>query len=390
MTSRFGLDIPFEVGHRRRLNVQEHEIDAEVASAQGDHIMRRPSVPLPPCSRRARLLARSTLMALPVLAVFTLGACSSRHSEPASPGAHPALLDHVRFRMSWEPSSEYAGIIAAVRNGFYAKHGIDCEIEPGGVGLNSLTLVASGADQFGLAGADSLLIARSRGVPVKAFATEFQVSPQVFFARKSSGIQSPAQFPGHVIGIKPGKTAETMFAALMGKVGVDPATVKTEPVKEDLREFFAGKVDVWPGFVFDEAETARAHGIDINIIQPSQYGVQFYADVIFATDSTLRDKPDLIRRFLAATRAGWEWAGSHPDEVLKSVLTAYPELSPSHERTVLRGTLPLVVGTRSNPVRPMGKMNASTWSASYKILDSQHLLQTSFPVTDAYTLQFSD
>jgi NitT/TauT family transport system substrate-binding protein len=290
--------------------------------------------------------------------------------------------------MSWLPSSEYAGIIVALHNGEYSKRHIDCSIEPGGVGLNSIQLVASGADDFGLAGGDSLLVARSRGIPVEAFATEFHVSPQVFFARTSSGIKTPQQFPGHSVGIKVGKTAETLYHALVGKLGIDTTNIHEVPVKAGMQQFFAGQVDVWPGFIFDEAEDARAQGIPINLIQPSDYGIVLYSDVIFAADMTIQEKPDLVRRLLAATQAGWAWTQEHPDEALKIVLSTYRDLDPAHEKTRLSGAIPLIVGSTGHRVHPIGRMDPMVWDAMYRMLDSQHLLKDSFPVTSAYTTKF--
>ena len=327
---------------------------------------------------------------LALLASLLLAGCGGTGSQNRGAAIKPggAQLQHVRFRMSWIPSSEYAGIIAAVHEGFYKKHGIDCEIETGGPGFPPIQLVADGADQFGLAGGDTLLVARSRGIPVQAFATEFQTSPQVFFARKSSGITSPAQFPGHTVGIKVGKTAETMYRALIGKLHVDPKSVTEVPVTASLQPFYAGRVDVWPGFVFDEAADAEAHGIPINIIDPAKYGVVLYSDVIFTTDKMIRTRPALVRSFLAATQEGWKWASEHPADALKVVLSSYRGLDPKHEKIRLDGTLPRIVGVPAHPVNPVGRMDPAVWTKTYQMLASQHLLKSTFPVTQAYTLQF--
>jgi NitT/TauT family transport system substrate-binding protein len=336
---------------------------------------------------RRRLLAGAALLGAGLL---VLAGCQGGSPSPGAPaaGGGQKKLDAVRFRMSWLPSSEYAGIISAVNNGYYRDQGIDCRIDPGGVGFPPLQLVASGADEFGLVGGDTLLVGRSRGIPVRAIATEFQASPQVFFARKSSGITSPLQFPGHTVGIKVGKTAETMYRAMIGSLHINPNSIKTVPIRAGMQEFYAGKVDVWPGFIFDEAADAEAHGIPINIIHPEQYGVKLYSDAIFTTDQMISSKPDLVKRFLTATQKGWEWAGDHPDQALQIVLKTYPDLDPVHEKVRLAGSLPLIVGSPSHGVRPIGKMDPAVWKSTYDMLNSQHLLKGNFPLQDAYTLQF--
>src|SRR5208282_1546728 len=46
--------------------------------------------------------------------------------------------------------------------------------------------------------------------------------------------------------------------------------------------------------------------IDYNVIRPASYGLHVPGTVYFATESTIRNDPEFVRRFLQAVLRGWE------------------------------------------------------------------------------------
>jgi NitT/TauT family transport system substrate-binding protein len=59
--------------------------------------------------------------------------------------------EKVSVRLRWVPQAQFAGIYVAEAKGFYKDVGLDMTINPGGPNINVETLVASGADPFGVA-----------------------------------------------------------------------------------------------------------------------------------------------------------------------------------------------------------------------------------------------
>ena len=68
---------------------------------------------------------------------------------------------------------------------------------------------------FALISAEELLIARSSGVPVKAVAAIYQISPYALVALSDSEIETPADFKGKTLGSKGGKVEEELFYLLL-------------------------------------------------------------------------------------------------------------------------------------------------------------------------------
>ena len=75
---------------------------------------------------------------------------------------------------------------------------------------------------------------------------------------------------------------------------------------------------VWPGYLINEVLAAKEKGFDVNIVSPSDFGIDFYADTLFTTEKMLKDKPDLVRKFMTATLKGWSDAISAPEDAART------------------------------------------------------------------------
>jgi ABC-type nitrate/sulfonate/bicarbonate transport system substrate-binding protein len=53
-----------------------------------------------------------------------------------------------------------------------------------------------------------------------------------------------------------------------------------------------------------------------------------YTILFMASENTLKEKPEAVRRFLAATAQGYEYAAKNPGEAADVLVKASPELDP--------------------------------------------------------------
>ncbi len=63
--------------------------------------------------------------------------------------------------------------------------------------------------------------------------------------------------------------------------------------------------------------------MDINIIDPRDYGVDFYGDNLFTTEQELRGHPERVVSLRRATLKGWRYALENPDEIIDLILEKY-------------------------------------------------------------------
>src|SRR5580692_9530517 len=219
-------------------------------------------------------------------------------------GATARADDAVTVRLKWFNQAQFAGFYVAKDKGFYKAAGLDVDVQPGGPDFPAIQMVAGGNEQFGVTGADQILIARSKGVPVVALAVLYRESPFVLFALKKSGITKPSDFAGKNVGLKIGGSEELVYRAVLKSAGVDKGTLHEVPVKFDLSPLLTGQVDVWPGYVINEVLAAQEKGFEVSVIKPSDYGVRMYADTLFTTERMLKEQPELVKKFVAATIHG--------------------------------------------------------------------------------------
>jgi NitT/TauT family transport system substrate-binding protein len=107
----------------------------------------------------------------------------------AYPSAYAA--DKVSFQTDWIPSGEHAMYYGAWQKGIFAEEGIEITITRGYGSGDTVSKLAGGAFDFGVADVAAVMTARARqNIPVKVIATLYTHSPHSLFVLKSSGITS--------------------------------------------------------------------------------------------------------------------------------------------------------------------------------------------------------
>lgn len=293
-------------------------------------------------------------------------------------------LVSIKVRLKWLHQAQFAGFYVAKEKGYYQAEGLDVTLNPGGVDFPAVQMVVGGGEDFGVTAADQILLAREKQVPVVALAVIFRESPMVYFSLKSSGITKPQDFVGKRVGVKLGGNEELTYRAMMRRAGIDMKKIQEIPVKYDMSPLFTGQVDVWPGYAINEPIVAEEQGHQVNIVWPSAYGVSLYADALFATETTIQDRPDVVERFVRATLKGWEYAIQHPDEAVEYTLRYSDQLKRDHELRMMRASIPLL----KPDDKPVGWMDASKWLEMEALLREQGFMKDSVAVNSVFTTGF--
>jgi hypothetical protein len=81
-------------------------------------------------------------------------------------------------------------------------------------------------------------------------------------------------------------------------------------------------------FEFEQA------GIDILTISPRDYGIDFYGDNLFTTESEVKNNPQRVQAIRQATIKGWQYALNHQAEIIKLIEDKYNSQGKSHHHLV--------------------------------------------------------
>ena len=84
-----------------------------------------------------------------------------------------------------------------------------------------------------------------------------------------------------------------------------------------------GSVDAISGYITDQPFALEQQGIAVNVINPRDYGIDFYGDNLFTTEQEIQQHPDRVEKIIRATIKGWQYALNHPEEIIDHILLKY-------------------------------------------------------------------
>lgn len=329
---------------------------------------------------KARLMSL-VIGSLTLLLVLT--ACGGTPAPTPTPTSAP--LTETSIQLSWEHTIEFTGFQLAEREGYYAEQGLQPRLLPAfnaeGVIVESIAAVVAGEVDFGIASGDSLMNARANGQPVVAVAAIYQRSPNALLSLASSNIERPEDLTGKTVTVS---GASSIFLnAMLLNVGVDPTTINiVDRTDFSTGELTSGAVQAIDAYITNEPSTLASAGIDYNLMVFADYGVDGYVNVIFVTEETLANKPDLVERFLRATFKGYQAAIDDPEKAATISVEYNPVLNYDNELVNMRVSIPLLHPNASE----VGMMSPALWELSYTILSNAGVIPTTFDISEVYDM----
>lgn len=319
------------------------------------------------------------------IAMFCL-ACDRKpeeHQRAETAPTPPLRAISVRFPIPIVESGQASFYLAEDR-GYYAREGLKVTWQMGSPELNPIKTVVSGTDEFGvIGGPDALVVARSKGLPVKAVAVIHRQSNfPCLLTPKSSGITKAEQLDKKKVGFFYGHISTDVLRALFKKVGVRPVEVD---VGFNYSQFIAGQLDAQWAFTVTAGLDLPAKGVEVNVISPSSYGIVTHGYTIFSTDTFAEKESGVVTAFLRASLAGVRDAVASPD----AATDALRRRDPSLDRTLsLSRQRKYNEVTSASEKYPLGHMDPQMFQETYDRLADLGVLAKSFDVSDVYTTRF--
>ena len=238
---------------------------------------------------------------------------ATKLSDPASPIVETNKLEPVSLQLKWLHQFQFAGYYAAKIKGFYEDEGLDVTIKPRDIFVNNIQQVIDGESEYGIA--DSMLMLyQAQNAPVSVVSPIFQHSPQVFITLKSSGINSLYDLNGKNIAFYQKDTDGFPLLSMMHHNNVAP-NLDRLVIKSGPEMLEKGQVDAYPAYLSNEPFYFLKKGIEINIFNPMNYGVDLYGDLIFTNNNELKNHPKRVAAFKRASIKGWKYALNNKEEI---------------------------------------------------------------------------
>jgi PAS domain S-box-containing protein len=223
------------------------------------------------------------------------------------------------LQLKWWHQFQFAGYYAASIKGYYAQQGMDVKIMAGNKNRSPVREVLSGRATFGVTDCD-LLIHFAKGAPVAVLGAIFQHSPYIIMATPYKNIYSPSDLIGKTI-MGSDDQGSVQLKAMLLKEGIPADSIHLIPHTWTVKDLVNGKTDAMTGYISVEPFQLKKLGIDVNFIDPTNYGIDFYSDLLFTQNDVIENDPGLTEKFRRASLKGWEYAMSHTDEIADYILT---------------------------------------------------------------------
>jgi ABC-type nitrate/sulfonate/bicarbonate transport system substrate-binding protein len=284
--------------------------------------------------------------------------------------------DSVSLQLNWYHQAEFVGYYVAEAKGFYDSRGLDVTILEGGPGKGGRKQVVEGTATFASTTFSVNRDAIKNHQPITAVMAVFQIPPLVIFSLDRSNIEGPAELVGKRVGVATDYHRSVLRETLKA-AGEDPTAVIEVEVASDLQPLYDGAVDAWVGYASDEPIRAQLAGHPVRSIFPAEYGIGGYEGLLITLESTVTQRPDMVRRFVEATYEGWRYALEHPGEAAQILLAWAPNNDLEFHKSAVRALTPLV----DVPQVPFGWIDDARW---------RQLLGEDFdPQQVGYTMEFS-
>ena len=305
----------------------------------------------------------------------------------AAAGFAAAQTVAVPFQLNWMAGGPNAGFAAAVVEGYYKDAGLDVTIIQGNGSGNTAQLVANGRAQLAYADAVAVSQLIAKGAPMKIVATVYQSNPNAVMALKKTGIRSVADLKGKKVGVPSGSSQTTMLPLLLKSNNLKESdiTMIDMPVASMVPALLQGQVDAVLGSIDAYQIQAEAQGAQLDVYRFADHGVPTVSTSIFASNDYLKNNPDVVKKFVAASLKGWSFALDNPDKTIKDVKVVFPEVNEKLAAAELKAITPLFC---SGGAKYLGKAEDALWTKSQELLSEVKLLPAGQDPKTYYTNDF--
>lgn len=305
----------------------------------------------------------------------TLCALALAVSVPASAQAPEKL----KVRLDWTPWGVQAPFHLAMQKGWYKQAGLDVTLEDGNGSVTTVQLVGS-SDQFDLghAALASMMIARDKGLPVKAVAVFARLSDVGLLVPQGAGMKGPKDLKGKKIAYTTGSLEAPFIDAFLAAGGLKRGDVELVSVDAagKAATYAAGRTDAAfstiPFFLPVVSKTRPSDGIRF-----SDYGLNMPSFGLFASEDKLKAKSDAIMRFASITAGAWQYIfDGRQDEAVDAIVAQRPQSK--LDKTVLRGQIDALkphFTSKNSASQPIGVPVLADWDEAVKTLTAASLVK---------------
>ncbi len=247
----------------------------------------------------------------------------------------PALAaDKVVLQLNWLADGQKSAPFVGRERGVFTRHGIDLEIKRGFGSSDTLTKILTGSADFGYVDLPTIMTAEDGKMgKTKAIMSLYSKSPHALMTTTDRGINSLADLKGKTIASAPFSSTLLYLPSILKAAGIDIESVNIAKVEAATMGplLVQGRVDgsmLWSpdaAFVMPMLEKSGKTG-KILYLMDGGGNFNMYSLAVAATTKMIDEKPDLVKRFVAALHESHLLVQAEPEASAAALIRAEPQL----------------------------------------------------------------
>jgi ABC-type nitrate/sulfonate/bicarbonate transport system substrate-binding protein len=234
--------------------------------------------------------------------------------------------DSLTLALDWTPNTNHTGIYVAQQKGWYKAAGINLKLLPYSASVSSDQLVATGKADVGISSTEAVVADAGSGSPLVSIAAIVAHNTSVLAIRQNSGVTSAQQLDGKTYGGFGAPYESAVISQVIKHDGGSGAFQNVTLDIDPIQALQSKKIDfVWVFSGWEVIQAQRA-GLKLTTFPITSYGVPDYSTPDLITSAqTIKQKQQLLQKFMTATARGYEYARTNPTASAKILIDSVPK-----------------------------------------------------------------
>ena len=329
--------------------------------------------------RKSLLTATAALIS----AAMLLTGCGSSNTDTND----ESKAEDVTVILDYVANTNHTGMYVALENGYYEEEGLNVNIVEPTEGATA-TLISVGKGDFGISYQEDVTVALTSEdpLPIKAIAALIQHNTSGFATYADKNIRSPKDFEGKTYAGWGGPGEEAVLKAVMAQNDADYDKLNVVISDGSGFEALKDKVDIMWFFEAWDNVKCKMNDFPINYMEVRDLDerLDYYTPVIIANNKTLEERPEMTKKFLAATAKGYKYAIENPEESAK-ILQKY---APDYSIEMLTMSQEYLADKYMEDTTRWGEMKDSVWDNYTDFMVEYNVIGKPIPASECYTNEF--
>ena len=291
-------------------------------------------------------------------------------------------LEKLTVRLDFVPWGAHAPFHLAMQKGWFKEAGLDVDMQDGSGSVTTIQLIGANNFDVGHASLAPMIIARSKGLPIRAIANFVRKNDIGLMVSRDSGIKGPKDLVGKQLIFTAGSFESPFIDAFLAAGGVNRSQLELLNVDASSKAgaYMAGRADgvitQVPWLLVMAAQRRPSEAILF-----ADYGLTFPSFGLIANEETIKKKPAALKRYASVIAGAWTYIyGGGQQEAANAMVAQRPQakINADNIRQQIDALRPFFE-TPGTKALPIGVMSTDDWAAALKTMTTAGLIQDGDP-----------